>query len=151
MRQVLTEIPQTIRTAFEQTFGSKPRIELADAQGAEIFLVDEKPVIAKTRKMLFPTLIFKEAFPLLARIVVDMGAVPHICNGADVMAPGVVRISGDFDENDFVLVVDEQHDKPLAMGIALHDAEAARKLKHGKVAKNVHYVGDRLWSLMKRL
>jgi len=78
-----------------------------------------------------------------------MGAVPHVCNGADVMAPGVVQIQGDFDKGDFVVVVDERHGKPLAVGVALIDARTMRGLKQGKVLENVHYVGDRLWNQLR--
>ena len=78
-----------------------------------------------------------------------MGAVSHICNGADVMAPGIVRIEGQFDVDDFVLVLDERHSKPLAIGSALLDSQTAKQTKHGKTAKNLHYVGDKLWNALK--
>jgi PUA domain protein len=80
-----------------------------------------------------------------------MGAVPFVCNGADIMAPGVVQIEKDYKLNDHVVVIDERHDKPLAVAVALTDSATARTLKHGKIAKNVHYVGDDLWNQLKKL
>lgn len=130
-------------------FGPEPRVEGAETQVAEIYIVNGKPVLARSGGVLFPTLIFGEASSFLPRVVVDMGAVSHVCGGADVMAPGVVRVEGHFHEGDFLLVVDERHGKPLAVGVALFGSQALRALKRGKVVRNVHYVGDRLWELLR--
>jgi len=131
--------------------GSKPRIELAETQVAEIFIISGKPLFARFEGTFLPTLISNGVFLFLPKIVVDMGAVPHICSGADLMAPGVVRIDGDFNTDDFLLIVDERHGKPLAIGVALLDSHVMRKVKHGKVVKNIHYVGDRLWKMLKEI
>jgi predicted RNA-binding protein (TIGR00451 family) len=68
-----------------------------------------------------------------------------------LMVPGVVQINGDFNTDDFVLVVDERHGKPLAIGVALFDSHATRKMKRGKIVRNIHYVGDRLWKALKTI
>jgi PUA-domain protein len=135
----------------EQLFGSKPRIELAEAQAVEIFIINGKPLFARLEGTFLPTLISNGVFSLLSKIVVDMGAVPHICNGADLMAPGIVQIAGDFNTDDLLLVVDERYSKPLAIGVALLDSDDMRAAKHGKVVKNIHYVGDRLWKTLKKI
>jgi PUA domain protein len=80
-----------------------------------------------------------------------MGAVPYVCNGADVMAPGIVRVEGEFGKGDLVLVVDEKHGKPLALGLSLNDAENVKKTKQGAVVKNVHFVSDKIWNFAKTL
>ncbi|NIR86471.1 RNA-binding protein, partial [Candidatus Bathyarchaeota archaeon] len=92
---------------------------MAETQTVEIFIVNGKPLFARSENIFLPTLISKRVFALLPKIVVDMGAVPHICNGADLMAPGVVKIDGEFNTGDLLLVVDERHGKPLAIGVAL--------------------------------
>ncbi|MDH5634476.1 MAG: RNA-binding protein, partial [Candidatus Bathyarchaeota archaeon] len=76
---------------------------------------------------------------------------PYVCNGADVMAPGIVGFEGDFGKDDFVVIVDERHRKPIAMTVAFFNSEEAKKLERGKVLKNVHYVGDNVWNLTKQL
>jgi PUA domain protein len=80
-----------------------------------------------------------------------MGAVPYVCNGADIMAPGIVRVEGEFSKGDIVLVVDEKHGKPLALGEILYDAAEARNIKQGVIVKNVHYVSDKIWNFAKTL
>ena len=84
-------------------------------------------------------------------MIVDMGAVPHIVNGADVMRPGIKDFRGEFDEGDFVVVRDERNLRPLAVAIALVGLEECRAMKRGKVAKNIHHVNDRIWKLMRRI
>jgi len=148
-KQLLADFSQKLRVKTETLFGPKPHIEQTETQGITIFIINGKPLIARSNETLFPTLTFEGTLSLLPKIVVDLGAVPHICNGADVMAPGIVRIKGDFQEKGLIVIVDERHEKPLAIGIALLNSQAAKILKHGKIAKNVHFVGDKLWNLLK--
>jgi len=149
--QLLTSLSQKLNVNPYELFGPAPRIERAETQVAEIFFINGKPTMAKSNEMLFPTLRFEKLFAFLPKIVVDMGAVSHLCNGADVMAPGVVQIKGNFKEKDFLLVVDERYEKPLAIGVALVNSQVAKSLNHGKIAKNMHFVGDKLWNLLKSL
>lgn len=145
------ELSSKLPIEARQLLGSKPRIEVAETQSAEIFILNGKPILARVNRILFPTLLFEKVFPLLPKIIVDMGAIPYICNGADIMAPGIVRTQGNFNKNDFLLIVDEKHQKPLAIGITLYDSQHMRELKHGKVVRNIHYVGDSLWNLLKKI
>lgn len=149
--QLLTDFSRRLKMDVVELLGSKPRIERAETKVAEIFIVNSRPLLARSGGVLFPTLIFKGIFPFLPKLVVDKGAVSHICNGADVMAPGMVRIKGSFDENDLLLIVDEQYEKPLAIGEVLFNLQAVGTLKRGKIAKNIHYVGDKLWGHIKML
>lgn len=150
-RKLFLDFSQRLKVDAERLFGPRPRVEVNETEVAQIFIVDGKPLLAKSGEALFPTLTFYEVFPFLPRIVVDMGAVPYVCDGADVMAPGVVSIEGDFDENDLLLIVDERHGKPLAIGAALFNSQAIKNLKHGKIVKNVHHVGDKLWKALKKI
>jgi len=78
-------------------------------------------------------------------VVIDMGAVPYIANGADVMAPGIVDI-GEFEKNKFVFVGDEKNGKILSIGISLSSSKEISEKKEGKVIKTIHYVGDKFWN-----
>lgn len=149
-RRLILDFSQRLKTDFEQLLGAKPRIEVNETEAAEIFIFDGKPLLVRSGGELFPTLAFEEVFLFISRIVVDMGAVPYVCKGADVMAPGVVGIKGEFEENDFLLVVDERHGKPLAIGVALFNSQAMKNVKHGKIVKNVHHVGDKLWNYLRK-
>ncbi len=150
-RQLLLELSQKLKVDAEELFGSKPRMELAETQAAEILIINGKTLFARFEDIFLPTLISNEVFSFLPKIVVDMGAVPHVCKGADLMAPGIVKVDGDFKTGDLLLIVDERHGKPLAIGVALIDSGVMRGLKHGKVVRNIHYVGDRLWKMLKEI
>jgi len=149
--QLLDEFSQKLGLNIKQLLGTKTKIEVAETQTAKIFFVNNRPILAIFEGALLPTLLFEEVLRLLPKIVVNMGAVPHICNGADVMAPGVVRIEEQYKTDNYVIVVDERHNKPLALVIALTDSQTASKMQHGKIAKNIHYVGDNLWNQLKKL
>ena len=148
-RQLLLDFSQKFNVDTEGLFGARPRVELTEIQAIEIININGKPLLARLDGSLLPTLLFEAIFPFLPRIVVNMGAVPYICNGADVMAPGVVRVDGEFKENSFLLIVDERYEKSLGIGVALFDSQAMRRLKKGKIVKSIHFVGDKLWNFMK--
>jgi PUA domain protein len=148
--RLLDEFSRKLKADVKDLVGAKkPSLELAEGSHFKIFYLNGKPLFAATKEGLIPTLFFEKALLMLPRITVNMGAVPYVCNGADVLAPGVVKIEGVFAVGDYMLV-DERHSKPLAVGSALVDSQAASGLQHGKVAKNLHYVGDVLWSLLKK-
>jgi PUA domain protein len=127
----------------------KEPIELAEGSGYEVFFVSGKPTFARSKVGLFPTLTNKMFVSCFPTAVVDMGAVAFVCNGADVMAPGIIRYDGTFSKGEVVVVVDERHGRPLAVCFTLYNSEEARKVKQGRVLENVHYVGDKLWMLLK--
>jgi len=148
-KALLKEASEKLKISLEKTFGIDVRIELAETDFAEFILIKGRPLLFKTEDKVFPTLVFTEFLASAPKVVVDMGAVPHVCNGADVMAPGIVRFEGNFNKGDLVFVVDEKHGKPIALGeIAYNNAEVV-KIKHGAVVKNIHFVGDKIWDSLK--
>jgi len=149
--QILEDLCKACNVESKELFGSKPRVEVVEKGSEKIFFFNETPFSARIQDRIFPMLTFKEIFPLLPRITVDMGAVRHICAGADIMAPGVAKIDGEFDEGAVLLIADERHGKALAIGLALMDSKTMATCKKGRVVKNVHYVGDKLWNLVKTL
>jgi len=120
-------------------------LELAD--GRAIVLARGKGLFIRSRDGLFPTLHTVELLQL-RRVVIDMGAVPHVAKGADVMGPGVVSADAEIKAGDAVAVVDERHGKPLAIGLALVPGTEIRAPK-GKVVKTIHYVGDGVWQFLQ--
>jgi len=150
-RQILNEISERLKVTVEALFGTKANVEVVEADVGKIYLVNGKPLFFKVGETVLPTLLFQDSALHLPKIVVDMGAVPYVCNGADVMAPGIVRVEGEFGKGDLVLVVDEKHGKPLALGESLYDAASVRSAKQGVVVRNVHFVSDKIWNFVKTL
>jgi len=131
-----------------ELFASK-QIEFVSTSGTiQIYLIDKKPLVLEREGRLFPTLVgaLERPFPQ-RRVTIDMGAIPYVINGADIMRPGVVQVTDDVCKDRPVQIVDETHGKPLALGIALYDATDLRSCTSGKVIKTFHYIGDDLWNL----
>jgi len=78
-------------------------------------------------------------------VTVDMGAVPFVAKGADVMGPGVVAADPEIRVGALVWVRDERNLQPLAVGRALVEGRAMLGRPKGKVVESIHHVGDRLW------
>jgi PUA-domain protein len=125
------------------------RIELLETSaGIVLYLVDKKPQLLERDGWVFPTLkgLLEHPFPQ-RKVVVDAGAVPFVVNGADVMRPGIVTVADDIIASHPVQVVEVRHQKPLAIGIALLNAQEIQQKSQGKMVKTLHYVGDDLWNL----
>jgi len=151
VKSLLRKISKKLKIDLEQIFDVKVNVELVETDFAGILLINSRPLLFKVEESIFPTLIFNEIVASAPKVVVDMGAVPHVCNGANVMAPGIVRFEGNFRKDDFVFVVDERHGKPVAIGEVVYDVEAAKKATQGVVVKNTHFVGDKIWNFIKTL
>ena len=151
VKSVLSKASQKLKADLKQIFKSKVDMELVETDFADILLINSKPLLVRIEQKILPTLVFNEVFALMSKVVVDMGAVPYVCDGANVMAPGIVRFEGEFKKGDFVFVVDEKHGKTIAIGKATYDVDDARKVTKGVVIKNIHFVGDKLWNFIKKL
>jgi PUA domain protein len=124
-------------------------VELLElAKGENLISVGGEPFLLLSGERLVP-LLSTIHLVRLKRVVVDMGAVPHVAKGADVMAPGVVSADESIKPGTSVVIVDERHEKPLAIGLAV---VSGREMKgpSGKVVKNLHHVGDEIWRLSKK-
>lgn len=83
--------------------------------------------------------------PSARAVTVDMGAVPFVTNGADVMGPGITDADEGIQEGDLVWIRDIKNGVPLAIGVALRSGEELKLKNGGKAIKTIHYVGDKLW------
>ncbi len=149
-KQILSEATQRFKLDFDTLFGSKANIEVVESEVGQIYLINTKPVMFKT-DIFLPLLGFNEFINAAPKITVDMGAVPYVCKGANVMAPGIRRVEGEFGVGDLVVVVDEKYGKALALGESMLDAATLRETKKGPVIKTLHYVSDKYWDAAKLL
>jgi len=122
--------------------GSMERVEI---NGKVVILVDGEPLILEYDGRFYFTVYGLLKFkPSKGKVVVDEGAMPHIINGADVMKPGIVEADESIKVGDFVYVVVEKKETPLAVGIALVDGREMVGGK-GKAVKNIHHLKDKIW------
>ena len=143
-----------IKNELKEFFGDvdeiipkKGNVEIAIADDFEIILVDKEPIAFKKDDRVIPTLkLLLKKLPDKNLVVVDMGAIKFLIKGADVMAPGIVDADENINEGDVVFVVDENHKKPICIGIALMSGKEMKEEDKGKAVENIHYVGDKLWN-----
>jgi predicted RNA-binding protein (TIGR00451 family) len=114
-----------------------------------LYLLDGKPFAISTAIGLFPSLLNDDVLRTLPSIIVDMGAIPHICNGADIMRPGIREIRGEFAKGAVLLVKDMRFGKSIGICVAETSSESMQTMGKGKAALNVHYVGDSFWQALK--
>ena len=88
-----------------------------------------------------------ESFP---SVTVDMGAVKFMCNGANVMRPGIKNHS-EFLKDDIVCVIEESQHKYLAVGKSLVNSSDMKDMSKGEVIRNLHYISDKYWEISKTI
>jgi len=127
----------------------RTRIEIIVTDVGNLYLFEGKPLLFRSEDQLIPTLFFERYISSAPKIIVDMGAVPHLCNGADVMAPGVKKVADEFSKGGLVLIVDEKYGKGIAIGEALFNSNEIIKMNQGKIIRTLHYVGDNIYEVSK--
>jgi len=124
---------------------------IEDRELGKLLLFNNIPAFYTTGDKWIPHLKYLLKNPIvdIPVITVDKGAVQPLLRGADLMAPGIKNINGEFKPDDIVIIVDEEHGKPIVVGKALVDSKDIVNgvIKRGKVVENIHRIGDKLWSL----
>jgi len=150
-RAILEEIRKII-PSLDSSPLEETKIEVATlTTETQLLLINDKPAFLKSEKGILPTLTNTSVLNATPTVTVDAGAIPHICNGSDLMAPGIVRISGNFSKEAIVAVAEQTYSKKIALVRALIDSGTMATTKRGKVATNLHYVGDKTWDGYKHL
>lgn len=138
MIEPFLEDPKALRGLSLEVAETDHDFNLILLKGRPVFMMVEDRPFFTVRGAL-------EFAPKKKMVVVDSGAVSFIVNGADVMAPGIVEADPEIVPGDPVVVVEERHRKPLAVGVALLPGPEMRG--SGKAVRSVHHVGDDLWEM----
>lgn len=149
----IRELVQLLKQLFNVDFDRKASWEAIKIDGErEIYILDGFPSFIRIRGEIYPTVICVERGIIqLPKVIVDMGAVPHIANGADIMMPGIVKIEGTFKDGCLVAIADEKYGKIIAVARSLISSDIASKMNRGRGFKNIHHIGDVFWKTMKNL
>ena len=136
---------------LNQIFPKKARIELIQTDsGDTLFAVNNVLKLWKSNDGYIPvlTLLLNKQVEM-KKIVVDQGAIRFVTNGAAVMRPGITQIDPTIKKGDIVVIVDENHDRALAIGKSMYDAKQIEEKDSGKVVKNLHTIQDDVWKFEK--
>jgi PUA-domain protein len=147
VKKILENLKANFGESIESELAGKT-LEIAETDEEQDFvLVNGEPLLFSVNDTYFPTI--RGALklrPKRKRVVIDMGAVKFVAKGADIMSPGIVDVDTSIRKGDLVIVCDEVHGKPLAIGKALVNADAMMG-NRGKAVKSIHYIGDRIWKM----
>ena len=133
-------------------FNVKSSVETGEFEDQKIVFIEGEPCFMFfENKIIFTLHGLNKYKPKQRFVIVDMGAIKFVTNGADVMAPGIIDADKNIDENDQVWICDEVHRKPLAIGIANMTGEQMIAENKGKAVKTIHYVGDYLWKIINSM
>lgn len=134
------------------------KVELPKIKNLKIYEVDETSQIImgagltalKIGSIYLPFLTDSGILEKFPNVTVDMGAVKFMCDGANVMRPGIRRFT-EFSKDDIVCVVEESQRKFLAVGRALVPSSELEAMSKGAVIENLHYISDKYWEVRKSI
>ena len=134
---------------FQDIIPKKSQVELVKIEDyPDILLIDGKPLLMQIDGKTIPTLHAMINEDIQEKYAtVDMGAINFVIKGADIMSPGIVDADETIEPGDTIVIIEETHHKPLAIGISLITGKEMVDNNKGKAIKNLHYIGDSIWEL----
>ncbi|WP_461435913.1 DUF1947 domain-containing protein [Methanosphaera sp.] len=134
---------------FQNIIPKKSQVELVKIEDyPDILLIDGKPLLMQIEGKTIPTLHAMINEDIQEKYAtVDMGAINFVIKGADIMSPGIVDADEKIEPGDTIVIIEESHHKPLAIGISLITGKEMVDNNKGKAIENLHYVGDSIWEL----
>lgn len=147
-----TETAEVLSQIAEQWKVELPKIknlkiyEFEDGQ----IIVGEGLTAIKKGESYLPFLSDAVTLAKFPSVMVDMGAVKFMCNGANVMRPGI-RSFGEFEKDQIVCIIEESQKKSLAVGRALVSSKEMAEMSKGIVVENLHYISDKYWEAKKTI
>ena len=127
-------------------FGPNDTVDRAESSDFDIIYVGGKAMAILYEGKAFLTVRGFLKYPAKkGYVTVDMGAVPFVTKGADVMSPGIVEADRDIKPGEIVWVRDVKNRVPLAVGEALISGQEMATKSPGKAIRTILFVGDKLW------
>jgi PUA-domain protein len=129
-----------------KVFGDDDVVDMAESTEFKVVFVNNEilAMVIDERPFLTVRGLLKYK-PIKRFVTVDMGAVPFVTKGADVMGPGIIDADPSIQVDDLVWVRDMKFLKALAIGKAMVTGTDLMKKQPGKMIKSIVYVGDKLW------
>lgn len=146
-----SETAQVIKEISEQW-----KIELPKIKNLKFHYLDDDVIIItgiglkaiKIGYSYFPFLTDTEILKKFPYVMVDMGAVKFMCNGANVMRPGITKYT-QFEKDMVVCIIEESQHKFLAVGKSCVPSADLESMSKGEIVKNIHYISDKFWEAGK--
>ncbi len=125
-------------------------LKIYELEDGAAIIVGEGLVALRIVQAYLPFLSDTETLKKFPSVTVDMGAVKFMCNGANIMRPGIRNFT-EFEKDQLVCIVEESQKKFLAVGKALVSSKEMETMSKGVVIENLHYISDAYWEIKKSL
>ena len=125
-------------------------IQVHYVDGTSQILVGDNFKVLRLENEFIPFLTESKLLESFPNVMVDMGAVKFMCNGANVMRPGIKNHT-EFSKDEIVCIVEESQQKFLAVGKSLVNSSEMKEMSKGEVVKNLHYISDKYWEINKTI
>ena len=134
---------------YQNIIPKKSQVELVKIEDyPDILLINGKPMLMQIEGKTIPTLHSMINADITEKYAtVDMGAINFVIKGADIMSPGIVDADESIQPGETIVIIEETHHKPLAIGTSLISGKEMVENNKGKAIENLHYVGDSIWEL----
>jgi PUA-domain protein len=115
-------------------------IEVDSNKKNEIYYFSGKPIFYNG----IPTLYLINYLKIGTHTVtVDNGAVPHLMNGSNLFAPGILEMDPEIKKGDMVFIKNREG-LYIAIGKSNDDASNIMLSRKGEAVKILHYLNDRI-------
>jgi len=145
-----TQILKLVSQQWKQELPKIKNLKVHFIDDNSQLIVGSDLIILKIDDDYLPFLNQSELLEKFPNVMVDMGAIKFMCNGANVMRPGIKQYSK-FVKDDIVCIIEESQHKFLSVGKAMNDSSELETMSKGEVVKNIHYISDKYWEIFKTI
>ena len=127
-------------SAFNIDGTSMADIEVETNKKNEVYYFSSKPVFYNG----MPTLYLINYLKIKTHnVTVDNGAVPHLMNGSNLFAPGIVDMDRNIKKGDMVFIKNMEG-LYIAIGRANDSGDAIMSSRKGEAVEILHYLNDKV-------
>ncbi|KAJ3256509.1 Eukaryotic translation initiation factor 2D [Boothiomyces macroporosus] len=146
-----SQIKKIVRD-FNDQYNSEIQLKNLQYSNFTTFSVysSDNPVLIELpfQNQLIPSIYLCWQYPILPLVLTPKQVITnYLYNGADLMVPGIIAISREFEEGDIVGITFPNNPYPLVIGKALKSSSSLANETEGKAIQNLHYYGDCLWEM----
>lgn len=118
-------------------------VEIDERKGEKCYFVSGRPYVYVSEKIVPTLFLLNDVKPDHMYVTVDDGAVPHIINGANVFAQGILEMDPEIAEGSMVFIRNNKN-QYIGVGISKKPAGEIMANRKGEAILLVHFPGDKI-------
>ncbi|MCL6089586.1 MAG: DUF1947 domain-containing protein [Candidatus Thermoplasmatota archaeon] len=118
-------------------------VEIDERKGEKCYFVDGKPFVYVGRNVIPTLFLLNEIGSDSMNVTVDDGAVPHIINGANVFAQGIIEMDQKIKEKSMVFIRNRKN-QYVGVGMSTRSYDDIMTNRKGEAIILVHFPGDKI-------